>query len=172
MTVVGEPQKSPAFFICFDEYEPGTVFPAKLHVHPEKIQISLIRVLTLRLKIHWILGYSPAVSCEDFDQTARMRRLIWVFAGRTCSLVENALSRSCYNWACHEKKKLFSVHMRAVKIQISQYDQECSWMLLNSTVFSDFESGQRSPGSDWWGLRWLCMSRRSLFLWRAQFRVR
>ena len=32
------------------------------------------------LATHW-------VPCEDSDQTARMRRLIWVFAGHKCSLV-------------------------------------------------------------------------------------
>ena len=30
--------------------------------------------------------------CEDSDQTARMRRLIWVFAGGTFNLVGNAVS--------------------------------------------------------------------------------
>ena len=30
---------------------------------------------------------------EESDQTARKRRLIWVFAGCTCDLVENVLPR-------------------------------------------------------------------------------
>ena len=32
------------------------------------------------------LGSTHRTSCEDSDQTARQRRLIWVFAGRTCKL--------------------------------------------------------------------------------------
>ena len=31
----------------------------------------------------WIFGYQTAPS-EDSDQTARMRRLIWIFVGHTC----------------------------------------------------------------------------------------
>ena len=41
---------------------------------------------------------------EDFDQTVWMRRLIWVFAGRTCSKVRYIFSRSypvaCYLYSC------------------------------------------------------------------------
>ena len=29
------------------------------------------------------------LSCEDSDQTTRMRRLIWIFAGHTCNIVKN-----------------------------------------------------------------------------------
>ena len=45
-------------------------------VCPTKTQISL----RIRMKINYILAIHNA-SSEDSDQTARMRRLIWIFAG-------------------------------------------------------------------------------------------
>ena len=69
-----------------------TTKPTKLHVRPAKTQISLgIRPAWSEsslsawrklgsLAIHW-------VHSEDSDQTGRMPRLIWVFAGRTCHFV-------------------------------------------------------------------------------------
>ena len=66
--------------------------PSKWHVCPAKIQISLgIRSVWSEsslsawrkfgsLATHW-------VHSEDSDQTGRMPRLIWVFAGRTCHFV-------------------------------------------------------------------------------------
>ena len=47
---------------------------------------SLFRVFFVCTKKRCILGYQNAVN-EDSDQTARMRRLIWIFAGRTFSKV-------------------------------------------------------------------------------------
>ena len=66
--------------------------PTKWHVRPVKTQISLgIRPVWSEsslsawrklgsLATHW-------VHSEDSDQTERMSRLIWVFAGRTCHLL-------------------------------------------------------------------------------------
>ena len=58
--------------------------PTKWHVHPAKTQISLgIHPIWSKLgslATHW-------AHSEDSDQTGRMPRLIWVFAGRTCHFV-------------------------------------------------------------------------------------
>ena len=56
---------------------------SKQSVHP----LSLIRVLVFRLKKCFELLATHIVPIEDSDQTARMRRLICVFDGRTCRLV-------------------------------------------------------------------------------------
>ena len=42
---------------------------------------SLIRVFTVHMKKDWVLNYP--LSAVKTDQTGRMPRLIWVFAGRT-----------------------------------------------------------------------------------------
>ena len=44
---------------------------------------SLIRVVGVRMKKLCIFAIQN-VSNENFNQTARMRRLIWNFTGRTC----------------------------------------------------------------------------------------
>ena len=46
----------------------------------------LIRVFAVRMKKAWSIATYSAHS-EDSDQTVRMPRLIWVFAGRTCHFV-------------------------------------------------------------------------------------
>ena len=69
------------------------------NVRPAKIQISL------RIRAVWsessLCAFRIANDAkfirennEDSDQTARMRRLIWVFAGRTCQKVRFLTSRS------------------------------------------------------------------------------
>ena len=65
--------------------------PAKWHVCPAKTQISLgIRpvwsVFAVHMKKAWVLSY-PLSAQRDSDQTGRMPRLIWVFAGRTVILL-------------------------------------------------------------------------------------
>ena len=60
-----------------------------VHVHPAKIQISLcIRAVWSEPSqgAIWIAKNPKFLHLdnEDSDQTARKRRLIWVFAGRTC----------------------------------------------------------------------------------------
>ena len=47
---------------------------------------SLIRVFAVRMKKAWVLSYHW-VHSEDFDQTGRMPRLIWAFAGATLILL-------------------------------------------------------------------------------------
>ena len=80
----------------------ATAFPLILGVRTAKTQISL------RISEGWSESSLSAwrrfgslayhwVRCEDSDQTARMRRLIWVFAGRICNLVGTAVSRLICN---------------------------------------------------------------------------
>ena len=63
------------------------------HVRPGKTQISLC-ILTVwsesSLGAFWIVkdAKSHHADIEDSDQTALMRRLIWVFVGRTCEKVD------------------------------------------------------------------------------------
>ena len=79
-------------FVQFVEFEPPHAKPTKWHLRPAKTQISLgicpiwseSSLSVWRnlgsLAIHW--AYS-----EDSDQTGRIPRLIWGFAGRTCHFV-------------------------------------------------------------------------------------
>ena len=79
--------------------------PTKWHVRPAKTQISLgIRPVWSEsslsawrklgsLATHW-------AHSEDSDQTGRMPRLIWVFAGHTC-----------HYWFCHEVAQLLYKHV-------------------------------------------------------------
>ena len=85
------------------EYEPPhdktnkmTVRPAKtqisLGIHPVWSESSLSAWRNLgSLATHW-------VHSEDSDQTGRMPRLTWVFAGRTRILL--VLSCRCYGFPC------------------------------------------------------------------------
>ena len=66
--------------------------PTKWHVRPAKTQISLdIRSVWSKSSLSawrkhgsWVVHWAHF---EDSDQTGRMPRLIWVFAGRTCHFV-------------------------------------------------------------------------------------
>ena len=72
--------------------------PIKWHVHPVKTQISLgIRPVWSESSLcaKWVAkdpNFLHADS-EDSDQTGRMPRLIWVFAGRTCHFVGFVMRR-------------------------------------------------------------------------------
>ena len=72
--------------------------PTKWHVRPAMTQISLgihlIRIFAVRMKKAWVPAWRKLGSLsthwahsEDSDQTGRMPRLIWVFAGRTVILL-------------------------------------------------------------------------------------
>ena len=69
-----------------------TTKPTKWHVRPAKTQISLgIRPVWLESSLcaQWV-AKDPSflhADSEDSDQTGRMPRLTWVFAGRTCHFV-------------------------------------------------------------------------------------
>ena len=58
----------------------------KRYVRLAKTQISLLsRVVAVRMNIRYLATHWAHY--EDSDQTGRMPRLIWVFAGRTCHCV-------------------------------------------------------------------------------------
>ena len=70
------------------------------YVHPTKTQISL------RIRTAWSVlwsyfaflpSYPKNAPSEDSDQTARMRSLIWMFAGRTCPKVRIFFDASAHN---------------------------------------------------------------------------
>ena len=70
--------------------------PTKWHVRPAKTQISLgIRPVWSEslLCAQWIAKDPSFLSAdsEESDQTGRMPRLIWVFAGHTCNFVGFAI---------------------------------------------------------------------------------
>ena len=72
--------------------------PTKWHVRPAKTQISLgIRPVWSESSLcaPWV-AKDPSflhADSEDSDQTGRMPRLIWVFAGRTCHFVGFVMRR-------------------------------------------------------------------------------
>ena len=71
-----------------NQFEPHVRKPTFWHVRPTKTQISLrMRTVWLEYSLSaWRNFASLAIQIapsEDSDQTARMRRLIWIFAGRT-----------------------------------------------------------------------------------------
>ena len=76
------------------------------HVRRTKTQISL-RIRTVRSESSlsaWRNLASLAIQnapSEDSDQTARMRRLIWIFAGRTCPMVRFLPLRILYLYQLH-----------------------------------------------------------------------
>ena len=78
--------------------------PTKWSVHPTKTQISLsVRPVWSEplLSVWRKLGSLPTywAHSEDSDQTGRMPRLIWVFAGRTCHFVGFVTRRlNCALW--------------------------------------------------------------------------
>ena len=74
-----------SFFV--GPFEPQHDKTNEMSVRSAKTQISLgIRVFAVRMKKDWVLSYTLSAS-EDSDQTGRMPRLIWVFAGRTLILL-------------------------------------------------------------------------------------
>ena len=99
----------------WNEYNPLQIFPDNLkfcrnvrkrtfwHVRPTKTQISL-RIRTVwsesSLSVWRNFAYLAIQNApsEDSDQTARMRRLIWIFAWRTCPKVHFLTLRFNYFW--------------------------------------------------------------------------
>ena len=80
------------FSIVILKYEPPHDKTNKVSVHPAKTQISLgIRPVWSETSLSaWRKLGSLAIHLahsEDSDQTGRMPRLIWVFAGRTATLL-------------------------------------------------------------------------------------
>ena len=94
-------------------YEPRHDKTNKVSVCPEKIQIRLPVWSEPSLCPQWIakdLGFLHAAS-KDSDQTGRMPRLIWVFAGRTLTLL--ALScRGSYNLCSRNQMQTYRIPIR------------------------------------------------------------
>ena len=82
-------------------YEPRHVKTNKLSVRPAKTQVSLgIRPVRSESSLcaQWV-AKDPRflhADCEDSDQTGQMPRLIWVFAGRTLTLLVLSCCGSYY----------------------------------------------------------------------------
>ena len=94
----------------------------KWHVHPATTQISLgicpvwseSSLFAGRklgsIATHW-------VHSEDFDQTGRMPRLIWVFAGCTCH----------FGWFCHETAQIATEKKKKNAIEKKQWSLSLPW---------------------------------------------
>ena len=104
-----------------DKTNKVTVRPAKTDQprHPP----SLIRVLAVHTKKAWILSY-PWVHSEDSDQTGRMPRLIWVFAGRTCHFVGFVTRRLIYGSHWIHKNQLYH-HDETKRSTLDKADKHC-----------------------------------------------
>ena len=76
------------YSLVYPIFEPPHDKTNKMTVRPAKTQISLLSAWRKlgSLAIHW-------AHSEDSDQTGRMPRLIWVFAGRTCHFVGFVMKR-------------------------------------------------------------------------------
>ena len=90
-------------FYCFIIIEPRYYKTNKVSVRPAKTQISLgIRPVWSESSLSaWgNLGFlaTHGAHSEDSDQTGRMPRLIWVFAGRTFIVLVLSCRGSYYNY--------------------------------------------------------------------------
>ena len=115
-------------------YEPPHDKTNKWHVHPAKTQISLdIRPVWSEslLCTQWV-AKNPSflhADSEDSDQTGRMPRLIWVFAGRTCHFVCFVMRRLTYR-------------MLITKIFIKWSKSVISWTLNMKSNINEFRLPQ------------------------------
>ena len=84
--------------------------PSKWSVRPAKTQISLgIRPVRSESSLcaQWV-SEDPMflhADSEDSDQTGRMQRLIWVFAGRTCNFICFVMRRLNYRFMYYTVKE-------------------------------------------------------------------
>ena len=88
--------------------------PTKWHVHPAKTQISLgVRpVWSVSSLCAPRVAKGPSflhADSEDSDQTGRMPRLIWVFAGRTSHFVVFVMMRLNPHCLFFEKKNRIEI---------------------------------------------------------------
>ena len=88
-------------------------------------------------------SYSIQATRKGSDQTARMRRLIWAFAGRTYHIVGNLMSRLKYFYG--EKQKLWKTAIFRCKIILSkeihvQWDRQTDGQLQYLLYFSNWVS--------------------------------
>ena len=77
----------------------SAAFPTKMHVRPTlsyRFLSKCIRAVRSEFSLGTLLTKDPnrlQADSNGSDKTARMRRLIRVFPGRTCNLVESAVFR-------------------------------------------------------------------------------
>ena len=98
-----------SYWACNNKVEPRHDKTNNMSVRPAKTQISLgIRLVWSESSLcaQWV-AKDPRflhVDNEDSDQTGRMPRLIWVFAGRTATLFVLSCRGSNTNWHHTEYK--------------------------------------------------------------------
>ena len=97
--------------------------PTKWHVCPAKTQISLgIRPVWSASSLAWRKLGSLATNwahSEDSDQTGGMPRLIWVFAGRTATLLVLSCRGSCSYLACRFYRPCTPILRNAFNLDLS-----------------------------------------------------
>ena len=71
---------------------------------------------------------------EDTDQTGRMPRLIWVFAGRTCHFVGFVTRRLILSWI-HSRKPLFHINA-GVKVKHTNW----TFPIIFTVMFLSFRT--------------------------------
>ena len=102
--------------------------PTKWHVHPAKTQISLgIRPVWSEssLSAQWVAKDPSFLHAdnEDSDQTGRMPRLIWVFAGRT------------YHFVGFVMRRLMFRRILASDMCLTRADQRAHLDVLHASLF-------------------------------------
>ena len=83
---------------------------------------SLIRVFAVRTKKAWVLSH-PLSAREDADQSGRMPRLIWVFAGHTVILLVLSCLRRLI-CTCSETKNNLIQHPK-LRYQMRFFNNKC-----------------------------------------------
>ena len=108
--------------------------PTKWHVRPAKTQISLgIRQAWSETSLcaQWV-AKDPSflhADSEDSDQTGRMPRLIWVFAGRTATLLVLSwgVSYNLYSFSKHTNLPTFLPPTDTYSIETTSHIWASSW---------------------------------------------
>ena len=140
--------------------------PTKWHVHPVKTQISLgIRPVWSESSLcaQWV-AMDPSflhADSEDSDQTGRMPRLIWVFAGHTVILLVLSWGGSNQKWvfwplSSSPKERTFWVLNKIVSVKLlfknkkTQYKLTYKWQdhhhhIHFRALFSSTEGWAKKP---------------------------
>ena len=128
--------------------------PTKWHVHPATTQISLGICPVWSessLCAHWVVKDPMFLhaNSEDFDQTGRIPRLIWVFAGRTDHFVGFIMLPLIW-WQLWTSNWTTLVRLR---------NQTCTFTSMYSSIFAIFISSKIAANEKEsyqnWGARWL-----------------
>ena len=110
---------------CFNAlFEPRHDKTNKMSVRPAKTQISLgIRPVWSQslLWAQWVAKDTSFLRAdsEDSDQTGRMPRLIWVFAGRTLNLLVLSWGGSIFSWIRYCPSKHTALKQQSVLNKIN-----------------------------------------------------